>query len=611
MTPSADPIPVHTYVHTEAAFRPFHFALNHSVPAGTVFHVCTASFRLFHGLRLEAVKRLESGEALPVNTDASGIVRHRMRQSLGCIAVDQELPAGEIIDVTLNPHGRMISTAGDLEWDLRLAVIKDEEFEPDPCRFPFHDLADPIEIRLIADQAERLEAIRRFNGDLVIRTADTHGITAPCPGSTVAVEGPGIREEHPLPESGTLTLQISPEITAPLCISVKGAFTTTSNPLPRTHGGQAVYFGDIHWHTASSTDGQRDMAKALQSARDELGLDFAGPSEHILDEGDYGRSTVRDQERVCRAYDQPGSFAVIPGFELSRTYGHCNVYTSDFSTLIDLSDKFEDEFAPILKSGTSRFTVEELCSLFSDPDTLVVPHHSNMDNAVGKGPPGSVPAWTAFHWPKQPIPQHLRLIEMTQQRGAFESERPDPDWQPPFWLPFHGGLGGSAETALARGHRIGFTGGTDNHHGWPSLEGNGGLVGGVTGVLADGLTPASIVRALHARRCYATTGARIVAEASLNGQWIGSELELSPRAPRDFRISLKGTAPWETVELISFGQIAHAFDLPSSQTELELEWSDLRPERPVEEVYYYIRARQQDGHLIWMSPWWIDLKETE
>jgi hypothetical protein len=389
-----------------------------------------------------------------------------------------------------------------------------------------------------------------------------------------------------------------------------GNLEAMSTPLPCLANGQNVFFGDIHWHTACSTDGQRAMDKALRSARDELGLDFAGPSDHILDEGDYGRSTVRDQAEICAAFDEPGRFAVIPGFELSRRYGHCNVVTTHFDKLISLTDRFRSEYTPVLKSGTSRFTVEELCELFDDPETLVIPHHTNMDNAAGKGEPDTAPGWTAFHWPKTPIQHHLRLIEINQQRGSFESEIPDPVWQPPFWKRFHGGLGGSAQTALIRGHRIGFTGGTDNHHGWPTLEGNGGAVGGVTGVIADTLDAPSIVKALHARRCYATTGARIVAEAFLNGQPIGSEQPLEADAPREFHIRIRGTAPLERVELISFGQVAHAFPVDGSAVELDLEWKDIRPERPVEDVYYYVRARQTDGHLLWMSPWWIDLKEN-
>jgi len=599
----------YTLSHTETSLPAFSFSLSRQVSAGTAFHVCSASFRLFHSLRLKTVFVADSGKELPVAQDESGISRHRMRQSLGCITPDQDLPEGTVIEVHLMPDGQMISTAGDVEWDLRLAVILDEEFEPNPCRFPFHDVAEPVLIRLTPAPAQRLEAVRRSNGDLVMRTADLHGITSAVPNAEIRIKGAHLEETLRLPDSGAATLPISREIREPLTVTL-GKMSTSSNPLPRLSDGKQVFFGDIHWHTACSTDGQRGMDNALRSARDELGLDFAGPSDHILDEGDYGRSTVRDQARVCREFDEPGRFAVIPGFELSRTYGHCNVYTTDFDKLIALTDRFESEYVPTLKSGTARFTVEELCDLLDDPETLVIPHHTNMDNAAGKGKPGASPAWTAFHWPRKPLPRHLRLIELNQQRGAFETERPDPAWQPPFWLKFNGGLGGSAETALARGHRIGFTGGTDNHHGWPSLEGNGGAVGGVTGVIADTLDAATIVRALHARRCYATTGARIVAEARLNGHPIGTELELGPREPRDFRISIAGTAPLERVELISFGQTAHAFELEPSTSEVELSWSDLRPERPVEDVYYYVRARQTDGHLLWMSPWWIDLKET-
>ncbi len=585
---------------------PVSFELEQELAAGSCFHVCSASFRLFHNLKLEDIQVEASGEALPVDMENELPLRHAMKRSLAAVRPRTPLPKGTRIQVKLAPKGERLNEAGDIEWDLRLALIEEEAFTAEPCRFPFHDLAPPLIIHLHAGSATRLEAVRRFNGDLVIRCADALGSTAGPPDVPLFVEDSQSCREVRMPPSGALTLSVDLEETQPIRVRL-GSWVVESNPLPRLDQDQKLFFGDIHWHTASSTDGQRSMHKALQSARDELGLDFAGPSEHILDEGDYGRSDVRDQARVCMAFDEPGRFAVIPGFEKSRRYGHCNVYTTDFEKLTAICDRFPEEMVPVLKSGCSRFAIEELVELFDDPDTLIIPHHSNMDNAAGQGLPGNTPAWTAFHWPRTPIPQHLRLIEINQQRGAFEQERPDPVWQPPFWLGFHGGLGGSAETALARGHRIGFIGGTDNHHGWPSLEGGGGKVGGVTAVLADQLDPASIVRAMHARRCYATTGARIVAQAELNGYAVGSEMSLEASAPREFRISLKGTAPFERVELISFGQIAHAFEWKGERRELDLNWSDLRPERAVEDVYYYVRARQQDGHLLWMSPWWIDL----
>ena len=163
-----------------------------------------------------------------------------------------------------------------------------------------------------------------------------------------------------------------------------------------------------------------------------------------------------------------------------------------------------------------------------------------------------------------------------------------------------------AQQALAQGHRIGFIGGTDNHSGWPTMHTGTQEICGVTGVIANELNAKSIHNALHARSCYATTGARIVAQATLNGALVGTEHELEPDTERRFSISLKGTAPIERVEIVSFGCVTHAFEVEQDSSEFTGEWVDDRPNRPLDNLYYYVRARQVDGHCIWMSPWWID-----
>ncbi len=86
---------------------------------------------------------------------------------------------------------------------------------------------------------------------------------------------------------------------------------------------------------------------------------------------------------------------------------------------------------------------------------MIVPHHTNMDSSLGAGVvhADGRPVWCALRWPPATplLAQGLRLLEIVQQRGAFESEAPDPDWRVAW-----GGFGGSAQTALLRGHRIGF-----------------------------------------------------------------------------------------------------------------------------------------------------------
>jgi hypothetical protein len=158
-----------------------------------------------------------------------------------------------------------------------------------------------------------------------------------------------------------------------------------------------------------------------------------------------------------------------------------------------------------------------------------------------------------------------------------------------------------------RGHRLGFVGGSDNHTGWPTRPWNGVGYSGLTAIQAPTLDSSSLFEALYARRCYATSGARIVADATLDGHPMGSELQLAPDAPRHFRIRVHGTAPLVAVQIVSMGAVLADLTVEPGNPDFEGSWADDRPGRPLRDVSYYVRARQADGHCAWLSPFWVDL----
>jgi len=43
--------------------------------------------------------------------------------------------------------------------------------------------------------------------------------------------------------------------------------------------------------------------------------------------------------------------------------------------------------------------------------------------------------------------------------------------------------------------------------------------------------------------------------------------------------------------------------------DFDSEWADERPGRALEDAYYYVGAREADGHCVWLSPFWIDVPE--
>ena len=78
---------------------------------------------------------------------------------------------------------------------------------------------------------------------------------------------------------------------------------------------------------------------------------------------------------------------------------------------------------------------------------------------------------------------------------------------------------------LQTGARVGFVAGSDTHDSRPANprpEPGCPRPAGITGVWANKLDRASILDALRKRRCFATTGVRMLVDFRVNGQSVGS-----------------------------------------------------------------------------------------
>jgi len=119
--------------------------------------------------------------------------------------------------------------------------------------------------------------------------------------------------------------------------------------------------------------------------------------------------------------------------------------------------------------------------------------------------------------------------------------------------------------------------------------------------LAPELTREAIFDALQARRCYATSGARILLWVTVNGAPMGSEIE---QAEEQVTITVRCHAEAAIGELVVIknGQVLERSE-PGT-------W-DVRAELMDERVlpganYYYVRVTQADGHRAWSSPVWVN-----
>ena len=340
--------------------------------------------------------------------------------------------------------------------------------------------------------------------------------------------------------------------------------------------GYNIYWGDMHNHTNLSGDGVRDIDDAYWYARHISGLDFVTITDH---EG----STDWERSQACaKAYNAPGEFTTFLAYEYSKagSYGHRNVYYLD-----------DDMPCPTPEDAN------ELWDQLPPGRALVIPHHPNTHSEGGT----TFGRWQPTDWSVH-HPEFQRHVEVCQLRGSFEVE----EIGPPVIL---GGNGSSARSALAKGLRLGFVGGTDNHRGHPGsrMDTMGGIsfrlrpVGGITAVLANECTRESLWEALLARRTYATTCEHILLDFSVNGACMGSAI--APESEFTIRVAALGTSDIDRIDVVRDGEEVHS--LAVNAAACEHEWSDRPAEQP---AYYYARVIQKDGNAAWASPIWIESK---
>lgn len=373
-----------------------------------------------------------------------------------------------------------------------------------------------------------------------------------------------------------------------------------SNPIevvaPQT---ARIFFGDLHTHapdalgepkprTPFSSYGFGTFEQAHTYARDVAGLDFVAIAWFPPPQGIEALwSPPRGEDwagyrTVTQQFHTPGRFVPLPAVELSDPpTGHRVVL-------------FPSEDAPELRCGP----LAELWSQLDGTGAVVVPHHIN---ASSEGGPQN---WEVQDW-SQHNPHYQPVLEISQSRGAFETDAPEG----PTVI---AGRGASAQDALAQGHRLGFVGGTDNHYGQPGtnrcpmggVDYHDRVTGGLTAVFAPDLTRDAILDALRARRCYTTTGARIIVEFSVDGVPMGSEIT---RAPGDVCVaaSVHGTAPIDRLEIIRDGQVVHRQPGEGRTARLE------HAAHVDTGSYFYLRVTQSDGQVAWSSPVWVDIEGRE
>ncbi len=322
------------------------------------------------------------------------------------------------------------------------------------------------------------------------------------------------------------------------------------------------------------SDGTGEPEELYRYARNVAALDFCAVTDHDhwgmrpLDEDG---ATWRRLLAAAARFHEPGRFVTVPAYEWTNwIHGHRHVlfFAPGEAVLLSSLDPATDTPAELWRALAGRQGV------------LTVAHHS-----AG----GPVPV----DWSFRPDPRFEPVTEVVSVHGSSEAADSP--------LPIGGGRPGNyVREVLTHGFRLGMIGSGDGHDGHPGLAHLAGRSGGLAAVLAEENTREAILAALRARRCYATSGPRILLRVSLAGRRMGAVLA-GPLAEARLVAFVVGTAPVAALELVRSGRVVETA-IGGGQRSLSLR-STLRDLAPGE--YVYVRAVQEDRHFAVSSPFFV------
>jgi len=273
-----------------------------------------------------------------------------------------------------------------------------------------------------------------------------------------------------------------------------GALLCRSNPC-RIHAEAKLwpYWGDLHGQS-EETIGTNSARELIEFARDKAFLDVMSHQGN-----DFQITTPFWQElnRLTSEFNRDGSFVIFPGYEWSGNTGlggdrnvmflkeGRQIHRSHHGLVADLSDV-----------GTDANSAEDLFKALKDEDCVVFAHIGGRYADIKMAHDAKIE----------------RAVEVHSDWGTFE------------WL---------IQDAFDQGYRVGILANSDGHKGRHGASHPGaslfGAYGGLSCMLAEGLSRPAIADALRKRHHYATTGCRMLLEV---GARFAGEAELFGEDPQ-------------------------------------------------------------------------------
>lgn len=357
-----------------------------------------------------------------------------------------------------------------------------------------------------------------------------------------------------------------------------------------------LYWGLLHGES-ERFDSTENIESCMRHFRDDKAYNFYGVSPFESQE-ETPNETWKAVTQNIVDFDEDERFTTFLGFQWqgdNKTEG----------LRLFVSPK---ENKPILrKKELKNSTLKKIYKSFSPKEMISIPCFT-----MAKG--------TEYNF-ENFDPDFERVVEIYNAWGSSETTKKEGNHRP---ITSSNGvqetIDGSIQKALQRNCRFGFVaGGLDDRGNYAELYESDQVQynPGLTAIIAPTHTREALFEALYQRSCYATTGERIIVGLSLAGVPMGKEISTADKPGlainRHLAGYVAGTSKLEKVEIIRNGKVIKTFE--PNHYFLDFTYDDMTPLEKVvinskdknpPFVYYYIRVVQEDGHMAWSSPIWVD-----
>ncbi|MBN1803094.1 MAG: DUF3604 domain-containing protein [Candidatus Lokiarchaeota archaeon] len=388
----------------------------------------------------------------------------------------------------------------------------------------------------------------------------------------------------------------------------QGLYSSNIFECRNERNGKKLFWGYLHGHTNKS-DGMLDISDYFNNLIN-AGLDFGTSTEHdhLYETSNEDFNEIRS---VVKNYHKDGEFVSIFAYEYGTWYtGYGDICVYHFNDGI-----------PILRSEINKYNSTPKFFKNLKPyenKVLLIGHHSALRPGFRN--------WDYFDNTLE------RLVEIYSTWGNQEYSHLEGNPLPPRYKFYGHGKhalkrgpilerkGSFVQDALQRGYKLGFTAGGDDHFGafpsGPMDPDNGLYPSGIMAIWADQLTKEALWDAMINRKCYGTTGPRVIIEFSLNNNFMGEILELEDHLDlineRRLQIAITSPIPINRIEIIRNNDIL--FTKSAKENIFSFQYLDsirineimLKNSQKDELfLYYYLRTFLEGSHMAWSSPIWI------